>query len=102
MIYYPLQALINAGIRDILLVTGGNNAGDFLMYVVDRCGDVRGIAPCGESRGPDGGEQGGHAAQGCGRRASRGCRRHASRRHARRASRRDGGEEEEAMMQADR
>jgi len=30
MIYYPLQTLINAGIRDILLVTGGNNAGDFL------------------------------------------------------------------------
>ena len=33
MIYYPLQALINAGIRDILLVTGGNNAGDFLKLL---------------------------------------------------------------------
>src|SRR5882672_10177231 len=30
MIYYPLQALINAEIRDILIVTGGNSAGDFL------------------------------------------------------------------------
>jgi glucose-1-phosphate thymidylyltransferase len=33
MVYYPLQALINAGIRDILLVTGGNNAGDFLKLL---------------------------------------------------------------------
>ena len=33
MIYYPLQALINAGIHDILLVTGGNNAGDFLKLL---------------------------------------------------------------------
>jgi glucose-1-phosphate thymidylyltransferase len=33
MIYYPLQALINAGIRDILLVTGGSNAGDFLRLL---------------------------------------------------------------------
>ena len=33
MIYYPLQALINAGIKDILLVTGGNNAGDFLKLL---------------------------------------------------------------------
>ena len=33
MIYYPIQALINAGIRDILLVTGGNNAGDFLKLL---------------------------------------------------------------------
>lgn len=33
MIYYPLQALINAGIRDILLVTGGSNAGDFLKLL---------------------------------------------------------------------
>ena len=33
MIYYPLQALINAGIRDIMLVTGGNNAGDFLRLL---------------------------------------------------------------------
>ena len=33
MIYYPLRALINAGIMDILLVTGGNNAGDFLRLL---------------------------------------------------------------------
>jgi glucose-1-phosphate thymidylyltransferase len=33
MIYYPIQALINAGIDDILLVTGGNNAGDFLRLL---------------------------------------------------------------------
>src|SRR5262245_41896888 len=33
MVYYPLQALINAGIHDILLVTGGNNAGDFLKLL---------------------------------------------------------------------
>ncbi len=33
MIYYPLQALVNAGIRDILIVTGGNSAGDFLRLL---------------------------------------------------------------------
>ena len=33
MIYHPLQTLINAGIRDILIVTGGNNAGDFLRLL---------------------------------------------------------------------
>jgi glucose-1-phosphate thymidylyltransferase len=33
MIYYPIQALINAGIDDILVVTGGNNAGDFLKLL---------------------------------------------------------------------
>jgi glucose-1-phosphate thymidylyltransferase len=33
MIYYPIQTLVNAGIRDILLVTGGNNAGDFLKLL---------------------------------------------------------------------
>jgi glucose-1-phosphate thymidylyltransferase len=33
MIYYPIQALVNAGIREILLVTGGNNAGDFLRLL---------------------------------------------------------------------
>ncbi len=33
MIYYPIQTLVNAGIRDILLVTGGNNAGDFLRLL---------------------------------------------------------------------
>jgi glucose-1-phosphate thymidylyltransferase len=33
MIYYPIQTLVNAGIRDILLVTGGKNAGDFLRLL---------------------------------------------------------------------
>lgn len=33
MIYYPLQTLINAGIKDIMVVTGGNNAGDFLRLL---------------------------------------------------------------------
>lgn len=33
MIYYPIQTLINGGIDDILLVTGGNSAGDFLRLL---------------------------------------------------------------------
>ena len=33
MIFYPIQTVINAGIRDILLVTGGNYAGDFLKLL---------------------------------------------------------------------
>ena len=33
MIYYPIQSLINAEIDDILIVTGGNNAGDFLKLL---------------------------------------------------------------------
>jgi len=33
MIYYPLKSLIEAGIKDILIVTGGNNAGDFLRLL---------------------------------------------------------------------
>ncbi|MCC6221849.1 MAG: NTP transferase domain-containing protein [Deltaproteobacteria bacterium] len=33
MIYYPLQSLINAGITDILIVTGGQFAGDFLKLL---------------------------------------------------------------------
>jgi glucose-1-phosphate thymidylyltransferase len=33
MIYYPIQTLINAGIDDILIVTGGNHAGDFLKLL---------------------------------------------------------------------
>jgi glucose-1-phosphate thymidylyltransferase len=33
MIYYPIQALANAGIREIMVVTGGNNAGDFLKLL---------------------------------------------------------------------
>jgi glucose-1-phosphate thymidylyltransferase len=30
MIYYPIQTLVDAGISEILIVTGGKNAGDFL------------------------------------------------------------------------
>ena len=33
MIYYPIQTLVTAGITDILLVTGGNSAGDFLRLL---------------------------------------------------------------------
>ncbi len=33
MVYYPIQTLVDAGIREILLVTGGNNAGDFLRLL---------------------------------------------------------------------
>ncbi len=33
MIFYPLQTLIDAGVRDILIVTGGQNAGDFLRLL---------------------------------------------------------------------
>ncbi len=33
MIFYPLQTLVDAGISEIMLVTGGNNAGDFLRLL---------------------------------------------------------------------
>ena len=33
MIYYPIEALVNAGIDDIMLVTGGEGAGDFLRLL---------------------------------------------------------------------
>ncbi len=33
MIYYPLQVLVDAGIDDILIVTGGSSAGDFLRLL---------------------------------------------------------------------
>ncbi|MFH1875726.1 MAG: sugar phosphate nucleotidyltransferase [Candidatus Omnitrophota bacterium] len=33
MINYPLQALVEAGIRDILIVTGGHHAGEFLRLL---------------------------------------------------------------------
>jgi glucose-1-phosphate thymidylyltransferase len=33
MIYYPIQTLVNAGIRDIMIVTGGSSAGDFLKLL---------------------------------------------------------------------
>jgi glucose-1-phosphate thymidylyltransferase len=33
MVYYPIQTLVDAGVKDIMLVTGGNNAGDFLRLI---------------------------------------------------------------------
>src|SRR6202163_4923148 len=33
MVYYPIQTLVNAGIREIMIVTGGNSAGDFLKLL---------------------------------------------------------------------
>src|ERR1700678_4771865 len=33
MVYYPIQTLVNAGIEEILLVTGGKNAGEFLRLL---------------------------------------------------------------------
>lgn len=35
MIYYPIQTLVDAGIDDILIVTGGRNAGDFLRLLAN-------------------------------------------------------------------
>jgi glucose-1-phosphate thymidylyltransferase len=33
MIYYPIETLVDAGIHDILVVTGGRNSGDFLRLL---------------------------------------------------------------------
>ncbi len=33
MIYYPVSLLVEAGIKDILIVTGGNHAGEFLRLL---------------------------------------------------------------------
>ena len=33
MIHFPLQQLVHAGVRDILVVTGGDHAGDFLKLL---------------------------------------------------------------------
>lgn len=33
MVFYPIQTLVDAGISDILLVTGGQSAGDFLRLL---------------------------------------------------------------------
>jgi glucose-1-phosphate thymidylyltransferase len=35
MIYYPIRTLVDAGVRDILIVTGGKNAGDFLRLLAN-------------------------------------------------------------------
>src|SRR6202047_685920 len=33
MVYYPIQTLVNAGVHEILLVTGGKSAGEFLRLL---------------------------------------------------------------------
>ena len=33
MIFYPIRTLVSAGVQEILVVTGGNNAGDFLRIL---------------------------------------------------------------------
>ena len=33
MVYYPIEMLVGAGITDIMIVTGGNSAGDFLRLI---------------------------------------------------------------------
>jgi len=33
MVFYPIQTLVDAGIEDILIVTGGNHAGEFLRLL---------------------------------------------------------------------
>jgi len=35
MIYFPIQTLVAAGIRDIMIVTGGRNSGDFLRLLAN-------------------------------------------------------------------
>ncbi len=35
MIYYPIQTLVDAGIQDLLIVTGGRNSGDFLRLLAN-------------------------------------------------------------------
>ena len=35
MIYYPLNLLVDAGVKDIQIVTGGNHAGEFLRLLGD-------------------------------------------------------------------
>jgi glucose-1-phosphate thymidylyltransferase len=35
MIYYPIQTLVDAGIEDIMIVTGGRNSGDFLRLLAN-------------------------------------------------------------------
>src|SRR6202789_534820 len=35
MIYYPIQTLVDAGVTDIMVVTGGKNSGDFLRLLAN-------------------------------------------------------------------
>lgn len=52
MIYYPLQTLIDAGIKDILIVTGGESVGDFLRLLGSgRDRDVRFTYRCQDGSG---------------------------------------------------
>lgn len=33
MIYYPIETLVDAGVKELMIVTGGNSAGDFLRLI---------------------------------------------------------------------
>jgi len=33
MIYYPIETLVDAGVKELMIVTGGNSAGDFLKLI---------------------------------------------------------------------
>ena len=33
MIFYPIETLVQAGIRELMVITGGNNAGDFMKLL---------------------------------------------------------------------
>lgn len=33
MVYYPLETLVKGGIRDVMIVTGGNSSGDFMRLL---------------------------------------------------------------------
>ena len=33
MVYYPIQTLVSAGIKEIMIVTGGPHAGDFIKVL---------------------------------------------------------------------
>src|ERR1700742_5010980 len=35
MIYYPIQTLVDAGIQDIMIVTGGRESGDFRVLLAN-------------------------------------------------------------------
>lgn len=35
MVYYPIQALVNVGVSEIMIVTGGHSAGDFLRLLMN-------------------------------------------------------------------
>ena len=35
MIFYPIQAMVEAGIKDVVLVTGGDHSGDFMRLLGD-------------------------------------------------------------------